>query len=81
MYKKGDLRISTPPYDEGKCKEAEDGVCYNEEHKHIDDDVIAFLPHSCDEWEIGGPEQIREMIEDLQDALERIEASKDQVKL
>lgn len=29
----------------------------------------AWLPHSCDEWVIGGPAQVRALIEDLQEAL------------
>lgn len=29
----------------------------------------AYLPHSCDEWVIGGPEQIKAMIEDLTELL------------
>lgn len=28
-----------------------------------------YLPHSCDEWVIGGPEQIRALIVDLEAAL------------
>ena len=27
---------------------------------------VAFLPHSCDAWVIGGPEQVRALIADLQ---------------
>lgn len=34
---------------------------------------IAYLPHSCDEWVIGGPEEIRQMIADLQEALATLE--------
>lgn len=34
----------------------------------------AYLPHSCDQWVIGGPEEVREMIADLQAALERMRA-------
>ena len=33
----------------------------------------AGLPHSCGDWVIGGPEQIRQMIHDLQNALAEIE--------
>ena len=29
----------------------------------------AYLPHSCDEWVIGGPDEVRVMIDDLQAAL------------
>lgn len=33
----------------------------------------AYLPHSCSEWVIGGPEEIRAMIGDLVRALGQIE--------
>jgi len=29
----------------------------------------AYLPHRCDEWVIGGPDQVKQLILDLQDAL------------
>lgn len=32
-----------------------------------------YLPHACDEWVIGGPDQVRELISDLQDALKEME--------
>lgn len=31
-----------------------------------------YLPHSCDEWVIGGEEEIKALIGDLNAALERI---------
>ena len=34
---------------------------------------VAYLPHSCVDWVIGGPEQIKAMISDLQAALAKIE--------
>jgi hypothetical protein len=33
----------------------------------------AWLPHSCDEWVIGGPENIRALIADLKLALKAME--------
>lgn len=80
MYKKGLLKITTPL---SQCDSRdEDGNCESyriyEDHNHdVYDscDVItfgsntAFLPHSCDYWVIGGPEQIKAMIEDLQEIL------------
>lgn len=29
----------------------------------------AYLPHSCDQWIIGGPEEVKLLIEDLQEIL------------
>lgn len=34
---------------------------------------FAYLPHSCDAWVIGGPDNVRAMIADLQAALETME--------
>jgi hypothetical protein len=34
---------------------------------------IACLPHSCDEWVIGGHEEILDLISDLVDALDKLE--------
>ena len=31
-----------------------------------------YLPHSCEEWVIGGPEEIRILIRDLENALAQI---------
>lgn len=41
----------------------------------VDDETgpYALLPHRCNEWIIGGPQQIQDMIVDLQAALARIE--------
>jgi len=30
---------------------------------------FVYLPHSCEEWIIGGPDEIKAMIADLQSAL------------
>jgi hypothetical protein len=78
MYKKGDLRVEIQ---EGECK-WEDGYCENYNHSHpMDarsnegDKLLNYvsLPHSCDEWLIGGPEQIRDLIDDLWAALDKLE--------
>jgi hypothetical protein len=34
---------------------------------------VAALPHSCDEWVIGGKHEVRAMIKDLQRALASLE--------
>ena len=34
----------------------------------------AYLPHSCDDWVIGGPDNIRTLILDLQRALQKLES-------
>jgi hypothetical protein len=84
MYEKGLLKIVTPPckehIEEGWCDEqwdVEDGG----HGKHTISDSgqsgypnygagTAYLPHRCDEWVIGGREQIKTLIEDLTAILE-----------
>lgn len=49
---------------------------------HVDDEMyrvatdvgpIAWLPHQCNQWVIGGPDEVRQMIADLQAALVEME--------
>lgn len=78
-YKPGDLKQVGPcPHgrdEDGQCVEYE---CNDVRDSRRDDDSYAplaeggvYLPHSCDSWVIGGPEEIRALIADLQAALER----------
>jgi hypothetical protein len=73
-YKSGDLKVTTPPIGE----ECSDGLCWScpGETYHTLPGVIdtndksgrreeAFLPHSCDEWIIGGPKEVAALIHDL----------------
>ena len=87
MYERGQLQIVTPECEmcdeDGLC--SYDG---DPDHKHSvndsttrDDDPrrtrkspAVFLPHSCGEWVIGGPDEIKMMIEDLQAALVAVKA-------
>lgn len=79
MYKTGDLQIITSP-----CEDADEyGDCFIDEHIHTvydsrpsEEECIppcVCLPHSCDEWIIGGPEQIKLLIADLCFVLKRME--------
>lgn len=77
MYKKGDLNITEPDCDSTN----EDGACDDHSHEHRVMDSrarydrranAAFLVHSCGEWVIGGPDEIRIMIADLHDALQKL---------
>ena len=36
-------------------------------------EVVAYLPHSCDEWVIGGPDECRQLMADLMRALAKLE--------
>ena len=59
MYKKGELQIGA------------------ERDTRTDDYASvfgAFLPHSCNEWIIGGPDEIKALIEDLGMALVKLGA-------
>ena len=91
MYQSGQLKITTPPCDE-YIRDEEIGGCDEQyldpdhgQHFIYDSSQrgtpkcgagTVYLPHSCDEWVIGGAEQIRALIDDLQAALEKIEAEK-----
>ena len=73
MYKSGDLEIYT------RCPTLVDGFCECDDayHSRLHDarsDGLpeygeVYLPHSCDEWVIGGPEQVRALIADLETVL------------
>ena len=76
-YNPGDLRLLDPP-----CPTMEkDGFC-DEDHVHLIADSRgdyanrgsprAYLPHSWDEWVIGGPKEIEALIADLQEALKQM---------
>jgi hypothetical protein len=77
-YTVGDLRVS-PFCDEQKVRDYD---CW--EHDHPTDSRakanvtvpihgVAYLPHSCNEWVIGGPAQIRLLITALESALRGLE--------
>lgn len=78
MYKAGDLQIVTLP-----CADTDEyGDCFVDGHIHTGYDSRpseecalpwTCLPHSCDEWIIGGPEQIKLLIADLCFVLKRME--------
>jgi hypothetical protein len=84
MYQKGDLKITKMP-----CETMDaDGYCdteYDDEHTHVIGDfrgrknyiapeLAVYLPHSCDEWVIGGVAEIELMVADLQNALSQIKS-------
>lgn len=82
MYNKGDLHITDPPCPDtvGNC---EDWPNYGHDHMVHDNrsgleffENTVYLPHSCEEWVIGGPEQIAAMIEDLTAALKATQEAK-----
>ncbi len=58
-----------------QCREYRPSPAYIQ-HKGIAENVsidtpVAYLPHSCDEWVIGGREQIEALIADLQKVLDK----------
>lgn len=70
MYLKGELSAVTP-----RCAGADEhGDCDDYSHAHYiydsteskrTDLPVAFLPHSCDSWVIGGKKEIQDLIDDL----------------
>jgi hypothetical protein len=61
-YHKGDVQIDDFDYDARE----DDG--YDETNRFVGKKVIE-LPHSCDSWIIGGKEEAKEMIKDLQEII------------
>lgn len=76
MYKPGDLIVYKP-----ECELDEQGQCPHEYEEHEEPPYdnrarvraagpfVAYLPHSCDSWIIGGVPQILALIADLENAL------------
>lgn len=83
MYEKGLIELVDPLCDHME----DDEYCYTEVeggeiHTHFVEDnrenitwsaPCAYLPHSCDNWVIGGHKEIKLMIEDLQEVLKKLE--------
>lgn len=84
-YQRGDITLVTkesleemygPPSDP---PEAWEGVVADARHDAQPPPVVT-LPHSCDAWVVGGVENVKTMIDDLQTVLsemQRIEATED----
>lgn len=75
-YRKGDLQIIT---EESIRKNKNLGPDVNPAD-HISDSrsdcpklPIVALPHSCDKWIIGGAAEVRQLLQDLTEALEIIQ--------
>ena len=60
MYQQGELQITLDG----------EGVVDTENGYRASRVPCVHLPHSCDQWVIGGPEQIRALIADLRAALQ-----------
>ena len=85
MYKPGTLRRLTPLCEEALMIDPDDGgpgCCGQEGHYHSAYDSngggkceipCVMLGHSCGEWVIGGREQVKALIADLQAALAEME--------
>ncbi len=83
MYRKGDLKTIDPPCDDnykpgyGGCDSFLDHRHTILDHRGDDGDYTmspcVYLPHSCEEWVIGGVEQIKDLIADLLKEWERLE--------
>lgn len=80
MYVKGTLQI-TKDCGHPECQDS--SICEQTfeqravlDSKTDDYDRVSgvYLPHSCDEWVIGGPDQIRALIADLEEMLPSAEA-------
>ena len=64
MYNRGDVKIT---FEDGEAYDSENG------YEDMPEDTV-YLPHRCDSWIVGGKEEVKQLIEDLQwqlDILER----------
>lgn len=59
-------------YEKGEVK-----ICSDDNWSYTAEPGEAFLPHSCDEWVIGGAQAVRTLIADLQALLESGELRED----
>lgn len=76
MYRKGDLKLTLQPCEHKTCN---DLSCFEDPsglRKILPDSrqdgaqmVGAFLPHSCQEWVIGGINELDALIDDAQAAI------------
>lgn len=66
-YESADLELHLPHSEDEPCP----GSRWHDDRGK----TFVFLPHSCDEWIIGGPQEIKLLISDLQEALKRMEAT------
>ncbi len=78
MYKQGQLHLAvTDCHDsEGDCENYDSGhdcVPRDARNDYVRSVPVAWLPHSCDAWVVGGPAEIRALISDLTAALEAFE--------
>jgi len=70
MYESGDVEIGTPGDSRTPSIDSRRDDGYGDGWQG-DRPYIAYLEHSCNEWVIGGPEEVRLMIADLRAILER----------
>ena len=71
MYKPGELEVRTAPNYEGE------EVYDSDSQWPWTSYPVVMLGHRCDLWVIGGPEQVRAMIADLNNSLRLMEEARD----
>lgn len=85
MYTPGLLKITNPPcetcdeelYCDGAYTEGHIHKVYDNRGRQERRSRTAYLPHSCDLWVIGGAEQVRQLIADLQAVLPALDEPRD----
>ena len=70
MYVKGELMLVDPPCNAKRhdCDHKHEIMDTKHDYNYVKS-PCAYLEHSCDDWVIGGPEQIEMLISDLKVAL------------
>jgi hypothetical protein len=79
-YRKGELKVGSQGEYESDPADPDHtdwmGVHHFGKRKLVRSWPVVQLPHSCNEWVIGGPAEIRLLIADLEAALVELEAGK-----
>lgn len=75
-YRKGDLQIITEEsirIDYGLELDENPADYISDSRANCPGLPIVALPHSCDRWIIGGVEEVRQLLQDLTEALKTIQ--------
>jgi hypothetical protein len=67
-YEPGTIKRFTPKINDD-CEDLSDNECLCGNYHSDEFEGKAYLPHSCQEWIIGGPDEIRALIADLEEVL------------
>ena len=74
MYTRGTLCVTQVSADDSVDGPDYDGPDYDWRDNQDISDPCCYLPHSCGKWIIGGPDEVRAMLDDLTAILANMES-------